>query len=135
MEQLKANILNLVSGEHESVYSIAKQMLLGIESEEKTTESKIASLLFNAVIAYAEARKTSDEELRKMINTAKNERKRIQDCGFIDLGWINPSQYEKSVYEMQKVEREIYSLAHLCDVSAKEVATFKAIICSRIDFN
>jgi hypothetical protein len=44
METLKTNILNLVSGEHETVYSFASQVLAGIESESQTPEGKTASL-------------------------------------------------------------------------------------------
>lgn len=135
MEQLKTNLLNLVSGEHNSVYSFAKQVLLGIESEEKTLESKVAHQIFQLIIKYGDERQNADQELQKIINAAKNQRKLIQNNGYLDLGWVNPSQYERSINQMNQYKNDINTLTYFAvGLNAQEIFTLFAKICSVIEF-
>lgn len=135
MEQLKTNILNLVSGEHESVYGLASQVFAGIESEGISTESKTANLLFQAIIRYADARRDADEALRRIIGTANSERTRLQTNGFLDLGWVSTNQFERSVSEMEKFKHEVHTVAYLAGLEGKQITELFAKICELIDFN
>ena len=134
MEQLKTNLLNLISGEHDSVYSFAKEVLLGIESEEKTLESKIANRIFQLIIQYGQAIVFADQELQKIIITAKNERKRIQSNDFIDLGLLSVSQYEQSINQMTNYKKEIYRLADLSGLNDQEIYRLFQFLCSVVEF-
>jgi hypothetical protein len=128
METLKANILNLVSGEHETVYSFASQVLAGIESERETPEGKTANLLFNAIIRFADSRTDIDKDLMQLIRTAKSEQARLQQGSRLDLGWINPSRFEQTVQESKKLEHEINTLTYLVGLTGEQrVELFKKI--------
>jgi hypothetical protein len=120
MEQLKTNILNLVSGEHESAYSLAKQVLLGIESENETAEGRTAHSMFNAIIRFADSRTDIDRALSKLISTAKSEQARLQNGARLDLGWINPSRFEETVQESKRLEHEINTLAYLAGLTGEQ---------------
>lgn len=120
MEQLKTNILNLVSGEHETVYSFASQVLAGIESENETPEGKIASSMFNAIIRFADSRTDIDKALMQLIRTAKSEQTRLQQGSRLDLGWINPSRFEETVQESKKLEHEIMTLAYVVGLTGQQ---------------
>lgn len=120
MEQLKTNILNLISGEHETVYSFASQVLAGIESENETPEGKTASLMFNAIIRFADSRTDIDKALMQLIRTAKSEQTRLQQGLRLDLGWINPSRFEETVQESKKLEHEINTLAYLIGLTGEQ---------------
>ncbi len=120
MEQLKTNILNLVSGEHESVYSFARQVLAGIESENKTPEGRTAYSMFNAIIRFADSRTDIDKALMQLIRTAKSEQARLQNGARLDLGWINPSRFEETVQESKRLEHEINTLAYLAGLTGEQ---------------
>jgi hypothetical protein len=120
METVKANILNLVSGEYESAYKMASQVLAGIESENKTPEGKIAYSMFNAIIRFADSRTDIDRALSQLIRTAKSEQARLQQGSRLDLGWINPSRFEETVQESKKLEHEINTLAYLIGLDGDE---------------
>ena len=120
METLKTNILNLVSGEHETVYSFASQVLAGIESENQTPEGRTAHLMFNAIIRFADSRTDIDKELMQLIRTAKSEQARLQEGSRLDLGWINPSRFEQTVQESKKLEHEIMTLAYLVGLTGDQ---------------
>ena len=128
MEQLKTNILNLVSGEHDSSYSLAKQVLAGIESENETAEGKTAHLMFNAIIRFADSRTDIDRALDELIRRTKLEQTRLQQGSRLDLGWINPSRFEENVQESKRLEHEINTLAYLVGLSGEQRADlFKKI--------
>ncbi len=136
METIKSNILNLVSGEHESVYGLASQVLAGFESAaNNTTETRIANSMFNAIIRYADARRDADEALRRIIGTANSERTRLQTNGFLDLGWVSTNQFERSVNEMERFKHEVHTLAYLAGLEGKQITELFAKICEVIDFN
>lgn len=120
MEQLKTNILNLISGEHETVYSFASQVLAGIESENETPEGKTASQMFNAIIRFADSRTDIDKALMQLIRTAKSEQTRLQQGSRLDLGWINPSRFEETVQESKKLEHEIMTLAYIVGLTGQQ---------------
>lgn len=120
MEQLKTNLLNLVSGEHNSVYSFAKQVLAGIESENQTSEGRTAHLMFNAIIRFADSRTDIDKELMQLIRTAKSEQASLQRGSRLDLGWVNPSRFEQTVQESKKLEHEIMTLAYLVGLTGEQ---------------
>ena len=120
METLKTNILNLVSGEHETVYSFASQVLAGIESENQTPEGRTAHLMFNAIIRFADSRTDIDKELMQLIRTAKSEQARLQEGSRLDLGWINPSRFEQTLQESKKLEHEINTLAYLAGLDGDQ---------------
>ena len=134
MEQLKTNLLNLVSGEHNSVYSFAKQVLLGIESEEKTLESKIANRIFQLIIQYGQAIVFADQELQQIIITTKNEKKQLQNNNHYDLGLVSVSKYENSINQMNKYKIEIFRLADLAGLNEQEIYRLFQLICSVIEF-
>jgi CO dehydrogenase/acetyl-CoA synthase beta subunit len=134
MEQLKTNLLNLVSGEHNSVYSFAKQVLLGIESEEKTLESKIANRIFQSIIQYGQAIVFADQELQQIIITTKNEKKQLQNNNHYDLGLVSVSKYENSINQMNKYKIEIFRLADLVGLNEQEIYRLFQLICSVIEF-
>jgi len=134
MEQLKTNLLNLVSGEHNSVYSFAKQVLLGIESEEKTLESKIANRIFQLIIQYGQAIIFADQELQQIIITTKKERKQLQNNNHYDLGLVSVSKYENSINQMNKYKIEIFRLADLAGLNEQEIYRLFQLICSVIEF-
>ena len=113
METLKANILNLISGEHESTYSLASQVLAGIESQNQTPESRTAYSMFNAIIRFADKRTDIDRALSQLISTVKSEQARLQGGSRLDLGWINSRRFEETVEESKKLEHEINTLAYL----------------------
>jgi hypothetical protein len=115
METLKTNILNLVAGEHETVYSFASQVLAGIESESQTPEGKTAAKLFNAIIRFADSRTDIDKDLMQLIRTAKSEQARLQQGSRLDLGWINPT-----VQESKKLEHEINTLTYLVGLTGEQ---------------
>ena len=128
METLKTNILNLISGEHESAYGLAKEVLAGIESENQTPESKTANLIFNAIIRFADSRTDIDRALSQLISTAKSEQARLQQGSRLDLGWINPRRFEETVEESKKLEHEINTLAYLVGLTGDQrVELFKKI--------
>ena len=128
MEQLKTNILNLVSGEHDSSYSLAKQVLLGIESENETAEGRAAHSMFNAIIRFADSRTDIDRALAQLISTAKSEKARLAQGLSLDLGWINPRRFEETVQESKKLEHEINTLAYLAGLTGEQRADlFKKI--------
>ena len=120
MEQLKTNILNLISGEHESTYSLAKEVLAGIESENQTPEGKTAYLMFNAIIRFADSRTDIDRALSQLISTVKSEQARLQQGSRLDLGWINSSRFEETVQESKKLEHEIMTLAYLVGLTGEQ---------------
>ena len=120
MEQLKTNILNLISGEHESAYGLAKEVLAGIESENQTPESRTAHSMFNAIIRFADSRTDIDRALSQLISTAKSEQARLQQGSRLDLGWINPRRFEETVEESKKLEHEINTLAYLAGLSGDQ---------------
>jgi hypothetical protein len=120
METLKTNILNLVSEEHETVYSFASQVLAGIESENQTPEGRTAHLMFNAIIRFADSRTDIDKDLMQLIRTAKSEQTRLQEGSRLDLGWINPSRFEQTVQESKKLEHEIMILAYLVGLTGEQ---------------
>lgn len=120
MEQLKTNILNLISGEHESAYGLASQVLAGIESESQTPEGKTANLMFNAIIRFADSRTDIDRALSQLISIAKSEQARLQQGSRLDLGWINPSRFEQTVQESKKLEHEINTLAYLVGLTGDQ---------------
>jgi hypothetical protein len=120
METLKTNILNLISGEHESTYSLAKEVLAGIESENQTPESRTAHSMFNAIIRFADSRTDIDRALCQLISTIKSEQARLQDGSRLDLGWINPRRFEETVEESKKLEHEINTLAYLAGLTGNE---------------
>ena len=134
MEQLKTNLLNLVSGEHNSVYSFAKQVLLGIESEEKTLESKIANRIFQLIIQYGQAILFADQELQQIIITTKNEKKQLQNNNHYDLGLVSVSKYEHSINQMNKYKIEIYRTADLAGLNDQDIYRLFQLICSVIEF-
>jgi hypothetical protein len=134
MEQLKTNLLNLVSGEHNSVYSFAKQVLLGIESEEKTLESKIANRIFQLIIQYGQAIVFADQELQQIIITTKNEKKQLQNNNHYDLGLVSVSKYENSINQMNKYKIEIYRTADLAGLNDQDIYRLFQLICSVIEF-
>jgi hypothetical protein len=134
MEQLKTNLLNLVSGEHNSVYSFAKQVLLGIESEEKTLESKIANRIFQLIIQYGQAILFADQELQQIIITTKNEKKQLQNNNHYDLGLVSVSKYEHSINQMNKYKIEIYRTADLAGLNDQDLYRLFQLICSVIEF-
>jgi hypothetical protein len=120
METLKANILNLVSGEHESAYSLASQVYAGIESENETPEGRTANSMFNAIIRFADSRTDIDRALSQLIRTAKSEQARLQQGLRLDLGWINPSRFEETVQESKRLEHEINTLAYLVGLTGEQ---------------
>ena len=120
MEQLKTNILNLISGEHESAYGLASQVLAGIESESQTPEGKTANLMFNAIIRFADSRTDIDRALSQLMSTVKSEKARLQNGARLDLGWINPRRFEETVQESKKLEHEIMTLAYLVGLTGDQ---------------
>lgn len=120
MKQLKTNILNIISGEHDSAYSLAKEVLAGIESESKTPESKTAYLMFNAIIRFSDSRTNIDRALGQIISTAKSEQARVQQGSRLDLGWINLRRFEETVEESKKLEHEIFTLAYLIGLTGDQ---------------
>ena len=120
MEQLKTNILNLISGEHESAYGLASQVLAGIESESQTPEGKTANLMFNAIIRFADSRTDIDRALSQLMSTVKSEKARLQNGARLDLGWINPRRFEETVQESKKLEHEIMTLAYLVGLTGEQ---------------
>jgi len=120
METLKTNILNLVSGEHETAYSLAKEVLAGIESENETPEGRTAQSMFNAIIRFADSRTDIDKALMGLIRTAKSEQARLQNGARLDLGWINPSRFEEAVQESKRLEHEINTLAYLAGLTGEQ---------------
>ena len=120
METLKANILNLVSGEHNSPYSLASQVLAGIESENQTAESRTAHSMFNAIIRFADSRVDIDRALSQLIATCKSEQARLQAGSALDLGWINSTRFEEKVQESKKLEHEINTLAYLAGLDGQQ---------------
>jgi hypothetical protein len=120
METLKTNILNLISGEHESAYSLAKEVLAGIESENETPEGRTAHSMFNAIIRFADSRTDIDKALMGLISTAKSEQARLQNGARLDLGWINPSRFEEAVQESKRLEHEINTLAYLAGLTEEQ---------------
>ncbi len=122
METLKTNILNLISGEHESAYSLAKEVLAGIESENETPEGRTAHSMFNAIIRFADSRTDIDRTLSQMAATIKSEQARLQNGARLDLGWINPSRFEETVQESKRLEHEINTLAYLAGLTGNQRA-------------
>ena len=120
METVKANILNLVSGEYESAYKMASQVLAGIGSDISTPEGKIAYSMFNAIIRFADSRTDIDRALSQLISTAKSEQARLQQGSRLDLGWINSRRFEETVQESKKLEHEINTLAYLIGLTGEQ---------------
>ena len=120
METLKTNILNLISGEHESAYSLAKEVVAGLESENETPEGRTAYSMFNAIIRFADSRTDIDRALSQLISTAKSEQARLQQGSRLDLGWINPSRFEETVQESKRLEHEINTLAYLAGLTGEQ---------------
>ena len=120
METLKGNIINLVSGEHDSSYSLAKQVLAGIQSEMTTAEARTANSMFNAIMRFADSRTDIDRALGQLISTAKSEQARLQQGSRLDLGWINPSRFEETVQESKRLEHEINTLAYLAGLTGEQ---------------
>jgi hypothetical protein len=120
METLKTNILNLLSGEHEDTYSLAREVLAGIESENETPEGRTAYSIFNAIIRFADSRTDIDKALMQLIRTAKSEQARLQNGARLDLGWINPSRFEEIVQESKRLEHEINTLAYLAGLTGEQ---------------
>lgn len=120
METLKTNILNLISGEHESAYSLAKEVVAGLESENETPEGRTAYSMFNAIIRFADSRTDIDKALMGLISTAKSEQARLQNGARLDLGWINPSRFEATVQDSNRLEHEINTLAYLAGLTGNQ---------------
>jgi len=120
MKTVKANILNLVSGEYESAYKMASQVLAGIGSDISTPEGKIAYSMFNAIIRFADSRTDIDRALSQLISTAKSEQARLQQGSRLDLGWINSRRFEETVQESKKLEHEINTLAYLIGLTGEQ---------------
>jgi len=120
METVKANIVNLFSGEYESVYKMASQVLTGIGSDISNLEGKIAYSMFNAIIRFADSRTDIDRALRQMAATIKSEQTRLQQGSRLDLGWINSSRFEETVQESKRLEHEINTLAYLVGLTGEQ---------------
>lgn len=120
MEQLKTNILNLVSGEHDSAYSLASQVVAGLESEKKTPEGRTAHSMFNAIVRFADSRLDIDKALNQLIGTCKAEQARLRQGSALDLGWINSTRFEEAVQESKKLQHEIKTLAFLIGLDGNE---------------
>lgn len=135
METLKTNILNLVSGEHQSVYSLAKQVLVGIESEEVTPESKTAAKLFNAIIRWADARKDISESFDSLIRICQSEQALVQTNRNIESGWVQTDNLNRSINEAQKRQDEIHTLCWVAGLNPDEINKLYKQISSLINFN
>lgn len=128
METLKGNILKAISEEHESAYNLASKVVAGSESKDKTPEVRIGYSLFNAIIRFAESRTDIDRALTQLIRTVKSEQARLQQGSRLDLGWINSSRFEETVYESKRLEHEIKTLAYLVGLTGDQTGDlFKKI--------
>ena len=135
MEQLKTNIENLISGEYENVYRFASQVLAGIESESKTPESKTAHLMLNAIIRFADSRLDIDRTLSQMATTIKSEQSRLRQGSALELGWINPTQFEAAVQESKKLWHEVHTLAYIIGLTGDEIKDLARKIHNLTEYN
>jgi len=135
MEQLKTNILNLVSGEHESTYSLARQVLAGIESEEVTAESKTAAKLFNAIIRWADARKDINDSLNSLIRVCEEHKQLVQTNRNIHAGFVQTDNFYRNTEKAQGLQDEIHTLCWIAGLNTDQIGKLYNQISSLIDFN
>jgi uncharacterized protein YukE len=122
MEQLKANILNMISGEYTSYYKLSSEALQGLRStDDLTAEGKIAYSMFQAINRYASSRSDIERALHSLINTCQSEMKRLHSGWALDLGWVNSSRFEEYVQESKKLWHEIQTLAYIVGLNADQV--------------
>ena len=122
MEQLKANILNIISGEYTSYYKLSSETLQGLRStDDLTAEGKIAYSMFQAINRYASSRQAIEQALHYLINTCQTEMKRLHNGSVLDLGWVNSSRFEEYVQESKKLWHEIQTLAYIIGLNADQV--------------
>ncbi len=122
MEQLKANILNIISGEYTSYYKLSSETLQGLRStDDLTAEGKIAYSMFQAINRYASSRQAIEQALHYLINTCQTDMKRLHNGSVLDLGWVNSSRFEEYVQESKKLWHEIQTLAYIIGLNADQV--------------
>lgn len=122
MEQLKANILNMISGEYTSCYKLSSEALQGLRStDDLTAEGKIAYSMFQAINRYASSRQAIEQALHYLINTCQTEMKRLHNGSNLDLGWVNSTRFEEYVQESKKLWHEIQTLAYIIGLNADQV--------------
>lgn len=122
MEQLKANVLNIISGEYTSYYKLSSEALQGLRStDDLTAEGKIAYSMFQAINRYASSRQAIERALHSLINTCQTEMKRLHNGSALDLGWVNSSRFEEYVQESKKLWHEIQTLAYIVGLNADQV--------------
>lgn len=122
MEQLKSNILNMISGEYDTAYKMASQVLAKLRStDDLTTESKIAYSMFQAINKYASSRERIEQALYYLINTCQTEMKRLHNGYALDLGWVNSSRFEEYIQESKKLWHEIETLSYIVGLNRQEI--------------
>jgi len=136
METTKTNILKAISEEHKSVYHFASQVLAGFKSAaNKTPETKLANLIFNAIMRFADSRLDIDRNLTQMALTIKSEQSRLRRGSALDLGWINPTKFEAAVQESKKLWHEVHTLAYIVGLIPDEIKELENKIHDLTEYN
>jgi len=131
MEKLKTNLRNLLEADfsrHRDVFNLATEVLIGLENENETPETKIAHSLFDAIWKYSDSRQDINRAMNQLIGTAQREQSRLHEGRLLEIGWINPKQFEEAVMKTRNLWDRVRSLAYISGLDYEEISRLEKLI-------